>query len=100
MALAEIEFELSAHQYELMGYPGLKQGASLSLVLDAGVLLPDTAADSWFAVQTEPVPPQFCMIGPAHYAFAGQIVEADLFKEDDARNRCRRGGLRRCRRCG
>ena len=31
MSLAEIEFELSAHQYELMGYPGLQQGESLSV---------------------------------------------------------------------
>jgi len=82
MPLTEIEFELSAHQYELMGYPGLKQGESLSLVLDAGVLFPDPAADSWFAVQKEPVASHFGMIGPALVAFAGQIVEAELFKED------------------
>ena len=83
MSLAEIEFELSAHQFELMGYPILKQGASLSLLFDAGILFPDTAADSWFVVQKEPVLPQLCMIGPAQVAFAGQIVEADLFKEED-----------------
>ena len=83
MSLAEIEFELSAHQFELMGYPGLKQGESLSLVLDAGILFPDPAADSWFAVQQEPVAAQFATIGPAQVAFAGQIVEAELFNEDD-----------------
>jgi hypothetical protein len=83
MSLAEIEFELSAHQFELMGYPPLKQGESLSLVLDAGILFPDPGADSWFTVQKEPVPPQFCLFGPAQVAFAGQIVDADLFKEED-----------------
>jgi hypothetical protein len=84
MALAEIEFELPATQYELMGYPGLHQGESLSLILDAGVLLPDSSADSWFAVRQEPLPPKLALIGPATYAFAGQIVEADLFKSDGA----------------
>ena len=83
MALTEIEFELPAHQYELMGYPGLRQGQSLSLVLDAGILLPDPAAEGWFAVQKEPLAPQFIAVAPANYALAGQIVEADLFKEDE-----------------
>ena len=82
MALAEIEFELPATQYELMGYPGLHQGESLALVLDAGVLLPDPAAEGWFAVRQEPLSPRLALIGPATYAFAGQIVEADLFKSD------------------
>ena len=84
MTLTEIEFELPAQQYELLGYPGLHQGEALSVVLDAGVLLPDPAADSWFVVQPEPIPVKFQMVGPAHYAFAGQIVEADLFKADGA----------------
>ena len=84
MALAEIEFELPATQYELMGYPGLRQGESLAVVLDAGVLLPDPLADSWFAVRQEPLPAKLALIGPATYAFAGQIVEADLFKSDGA----------------
>lgn len=83
MPLAEIEFELSAQQYELMGYPGLRQGETLPVVLDAGVLLPDPSADSWFAVQETPLPARLANIGPAHYAFAGQIVEADLFRTDD-----------------
>lgn len=84
MALAEIEFELPATQYELMGYPGLHQGESLAVVFDAGVLLPDPSADSWFAVREEPLPAKLALIGPATYAFAGQIVEADLFKSDGA----------------
>lgn len=84
MALAEIEFELPATQYELMGYPGLHQGESLSAIFDAGVLLPDPSAESWFAVRQEPLAPKLALIGPATYAFAGQIVEADLFKSDGA----------------
>lgn len=83
MALPEIEFELTAHQYELMGYPGIKQGEPLSVVFDAGVLLPDVSAESWFAVQQEPLSAQFVNVGPALYAFAGQIVEAELVMEDD-----------------
>jgi hypothetical protein len=84
MPLAEIEFELSANQYQFMGYPGLHQGESLSVVLDAGVLLPDPAAESWFAVRQEPLAAHLALIGPATYAFAGQIVEADLFKSEGA----------------
>jgi hypothetical protein len=84
MPLAEIEFELPADQYELMGYRGLQQGESLSVVLDAGVLLPDPAAESWFAVRPEPLEAKFVQIGPAAYAFGGQIVEADLFKSEGA----------------
>lgn len=83
MPLAEIEFELSAQQYEWMGYPGLRQGESLSLVLDAGVLLPDWNAESWFAVRQERLAANLVNIGPATYAFAGQIVQADLFRTDD-----------------
>ena len=83
MALPEIEFELSSHQYEQMGYPGLRQGQPLWPVLDAGILLPDLAAESWFAVQKEPLPPRLVHIGPALYAFAGQIGQADLRKDDD-----------------
>lgn len=82
MPLAEIEFELSAQQYELMGYPPLRQGETLAVVLDAGVLLPEWSADSWYAVQPEPLPMRLAPIGPALYAFAGQIVEADLFHTD------------------
>ena len=83
MALTEIEFELPALQYQRMGYPGLKQGDPLTIILDAGVLLPDPAADSWFAVQKEPWPPFFKQVGAATYAFSGQIKEADVIKEAD-----------------
>ncbi|MBE2236519.1 MAG: hypothetical protein IAE81_01935 [Caldilineaceae bacterium] len=83
MALPEIEFELSTYQYEQMGYPGIKQGEPLSVVLDAGVLLPDVAAESWFTVRPEALPAQFVRTGPATYAFAGQIAEAELVIEDD-----------------
>jgi hypothetical protein len=82
MALPEIEFELSAAQYAQLGYPGLKQGAPVSVVLDAGVLLPDVAADSWFTVQPEALPPRFVCIGPATYAFSGQITEAEIGIEE------------------
>lgn len=83
MALPEIEFELPAAQYALAGYPVLKQGVPVSVVLDAGVLLPDVAADSWFVVQPEALPARFVCIGPATYAFAGQITEAEISTEDD-----------------
>jgi hypothetical protein len=83
MALAEVEFELPARQFELMGYPTLRQGESLSVILDAGVLLPDVSAESWFAVQKESLPARLTLVGPATYAFAGQIVEADLFRADE-----------------
>ncbi|MBV7336940.1 hypothetical protein KFU94_53685 [Chloroflexi bacterium TSY] len=78
---SEIEFELPAVQYEVMGFSGLIQGQPLSLILDAGVLLPDPAADHWFAVQKEPLAPCFVHVGPATYAFTGQIQQAELFKE-------------------
>jgi hypothetical protein len=83
MALPEIEFELSANQYAQIGFPGLKQGEPVTVVLDAGVLLPDVAAESWFTVQPEPLPAQFVRIGPATYAFAGQITAAEIVTEAD-----------------
>jgi hypothetical protein len=83
MALTEIEFELPARQFELMGYPAIRQGESLSVILDAGVLLPDPSAESWFTVRQEPVPSRMTLVGPATYAFAGQIVEAELFRDDE-----------------
>ena len=82
MSLTEIEFELSATQYELLDFAGLKQGQPLSLVLDAGVLLPDPAAEAWFAVQKEPLTSALVSVAPATYAFAGQIQEAELFKDE------------------
>ncbi len=83
MALPEIEFELSAQQHAQIGFPGLRQGEPLSVVLDAGVLLPDVAAESWFTVQPEALPARFVCTGPATYAFAGQITEAELVTQDD-----------------
>jgi hypothetical protein len=62
----------------------LTQGQPLSVVLDAGVLLPDPSADNWFTVQQAPLPPQFCQVGRGAYAFTGKIIAADLFKEDGA----------------
>jgi len=84
MALTEIEFELSAQQYQLMGFPGLTQGQPLTAVLDAGVLLPDPGADNWFTVQPAPLPPQLCQVARGIYAFTGKIIAADLFKTDGA----------------
>jgi hypothetical protein len=84
MPAVEIEFELPAVQYELMEYAGLRQGQPLSLVLDAGVLSPDPAAEGWFAVQKEPLAGRFQQVGPALYAFAGQIQEADIGHAGDA----------------
>ena len=39
LPLPEIEFELTAYQYEMMGFPGLKQGEPVSVVLEAGKTL-------------------------------------------------------------
>ena len=80
MALSEIEFELPAQQFQLMDYPNLKQGQTLVLQLDCGVLLPEPSAEGWYAVQPEPVAAQFVQIAPATYAFAGRIEEAELAK--------------------
>lgn len=77
----EIEFVLTSAQHEAMGYAGLSQGQSLSMVLDMGVLLPDPAAEQWFFVQKAPLKSQFVQVGPAMYAFAGQIREAELFTD-------------------
>ncbi len=83
LPLPEIEFELTADQYERMGFPGLKQGEPVSVVLDAGVLLPDVSADSWFTVQKEALPSRFVRVAPAQYALAGQIREAEWIDEND-----------------
>ncbi len=76
--LPQIEIELSAEQFALMGFPRLQQGLPLTAVLDGGVLLPEPGPDPWYAVRKEPLTPRFTQIGPALYAFAGQIVEADI----------------------
>ena len=58
--LPQIEFELSAEQFALMGFPRLQQGLPLSAVLDGGVLLPEPGPDPWYTVQKEPLtPPSF-----------------------------------------
>lgn len=80
----ELEFELPAFQYQLMGYPGLKQGEPLTVTLESDVLLPDPAATGWFAVQKDPWPDRFVLIGPATYAFAGQILAAEIENEEGA----------------
>lgn len=82
MSSTEIEFELSALQYELMDFPGLRQGQSLNLILDSAVLLPDLGAENWFTVQQEPLPYRFVHVGWATYAFAGLIAEADIVRDD------------------
>ena len=61
-----------------MGFPRLQQGLPLSAVLDGGVLLPEPGPEPWYAVQKEPLPSRLRQIGPALYAFSGQIVEADI----------------------
>lgn len=84
--LTEIEFELSAEQYKRMGYPGLTQGETLSLELETDILLPDAGTDGWFTVQPERLAPQFVQVAPAMYAFSGQIVTADIDKENGEEN--------------
>ena len=86
MALTEIEFELTAGQFEAMGYPALRQGQPLTLVLDGGLLFPDAGAESWFTVQKEPVTSLLEQVGPALYAFQGQITAAELFKDAGEEN--------------
>jgi hypothetical protein len=83
MSISEIEFELPAEQYERMGFPGLKQGESLTITLDAGVLFPEPAADSWFVVQKEPWPALLKLVTPATYLFCGQIQQAEHSRVGD-----------------
>ncbi len=82
MALSEVEFELPADQFALMGYPHMRQGQPLMLQLETGVLLPDPAGEGWYTVAKEPVQPRFVRVGRARYAFSGQIETADLVQED------------------
>lgn len=82
MSLTEFEFELSAEQYQLMGYPGLTQGESLTLELETDILLPEPGEEGWFTVQPEAMAPRFIHVAPATYAFAGQIVEAELLRDE------------------
>ena len=83
MALTEIEFELSPQQFELMGYPHLRQGQPLDLQLQVGELLPEPGAGEWYAVRPEPLSPRLIQVERAAYAFAGQITQADIVKEDE-----------------
>lgn len=82
MALTEIEFDLSAQQFEMMGYPALRQGQSLDVQLEIGPLLPEPGSESWFAVQPEKLAPRLVRVGQAQYALTGQIAQADLVKEE------------------
>ena len=82
MPLTEFEFELPAEQYQLMGYPGLTQGESLTVELETDLLLPEPGVEGWFAVQPEAVAPRFIAVAPATYAIAGQIAEAEVLQED------------------
>jgi hypothetical protein len=82
MALTEIEFELTAHQFELMGYPRLAQGQALDVQLETAALLPEPGGDGWYAVQQPPLTPQMIQVGAAVYAFAGQITQADILRSD------------------
>lgn len=82
MALTEIQFELSPQQFEVMGYPHLRQGQPLDVQLQAGELLPEPGVDGWYAVRPEPLSPQFIQAERALYAFAGQITQADILKEE------------------
>jgi len=81
--LTEFEFELSAEQYQLMGYPGLTQGEALTVELETDLLLPEPGVEGWFAVQPAAVAPRFIAVAPATYAFAGQIAEAEILRDED-----------------
>ncbi len=83
MPLQEIEFDLAADQFEMMGYPLLRQGQSLDVQLETSVLLPDAGGEGWYAVQKEPLTSQLLPVGYATYAFAGQISQAELEKDED-----------------
>jgi hypothetical protein len=82
MSLTEIEFELPARQFSLMGYPNLRQGQPLTFQLETRVLSP-SSDESWYVLQRERLDAQYVRIGRAHYAFTGQIVEAEIVKEDE-----------------
>lgn len=83
MALTEIEFELSAYQQELAGFPSIVQGQPLTVILDGGILLPDIGAANWYSVTPDALPQRFVRTGPATYAFCGKIVEAELEKDGE-----------------
>ena len=66
-----------------MDYPHLRQGQSLDVQIETGVLLPDAGSEGWYAVQKEPLEPQLHQVARASYAFAGQIDQAELSKDED-----------------
>lgn len=82
MALTEIEFDLSPQQFEAMGYLHLQQGQPLDVQLQSGELLPEPGMDAWYAVRPEPVTPQLVRVGRGLYAFAGQITQAEIVKDE------------------
>ena len=82
MPLAEIQFELTPQQFEMMGYPHLRQGQSLDLQLQTGELVPTPGAEGWYVVRPERFAPQLQVIGRAAVAFAGQIEQADILKDE------------------
>src|SRR3954469_11929879 len=82
MALTEIEFELSPQQFEMMGYPHLRQGQPLDLQLQSGELVPEPGTDAWYAVRQEPLSPQLIQVGRGQYAFAGKIEQADIVRAE------------------
>ena len=82
MTLTPVEFEVSAHQVELINVPELQQGQSASVLLDAGILSPEAGAVNWFTVQADAVPAACVRVGRARYAFSGPIVQAELLNQD------------------
>lgn len=82
MALREIEFELSPQQFEMMGYPRLQQGQPLDVQLQSSELLPEPGTEAWYMARKEALVPQLIRVGRGHYAFAGQIEQADIVKEE------------------
>ena len=78
MALTEIEFELSAEQFELIGFPNLQQGQALTVQLETDVVSPDWALPSWYTVQKQHLESRFVHVGPSQYAFAGRITDANI----------------------
>jgi hypothetical protein len=82
MALSEIEFELSPQQFEMMGYPHLRQGQPLDVQLQTNELLPEPGADAWYMVRPQKLSPQLIQVGRCLYAFAGQIDQAELIKAE------------------
>lgn len=84
MASTEIEFDLAAAQFGMMGYPALRQGQAVALQLETGLLLPDPVEENWYAVTPDALPSRIVKVGPAHYAFCGQIEAAELVKIEGA----------------